>query len=95
MMLIWLYVNYIKNYSVIKKLDVLYYPRILIIILKRFEFKKQINKYIKFKLNNYLEFPFNLNLNELLYLNNFDNELSNIDYEYNLMGIIMHEGDQK
>ena len=70
--------NYVKNYSVNKKLDVLYYPRILIILLERFEFKKQINKYIKFKLNAYFEFPFSLNLNELLYINNSDNELSNI-----------------
>lgn len=70
--------KYVKKISCHKKIGYFIFPRILIILLKRFDFKNEINKY--FKLNNYFEFPFSLNLNKLLNINNSENNLSNIDY---------------
>ena len=60
-------------------------PNILVIALKRFEF--DYNTMLKYKLNNYFEFPFELNMKAFLM---DDNSETNTEYE--LLGITIHYG---
>ena len=62
-------------------------PNILVIILKRFEF--DYNAMVKYKLNKYFEFPFNLDMKEFLYE---DNKTKELNTEYELRGITIHFG---
>ena len=61
-------------------------PNILVIALKRFEF--DYDTMLKIKLNNYFEFPFELNMKNYLIEENSEN---NTDYE--LTGITIHDGE--
>ena len=59
-------------------------PNILVIVLKRFEFNYE--KMTKFKLNNYLEFPFELDMSDYLF------DTTENDTNYELTGITIHYG---
>ena len=58
-------------------------PKCLVIVLKRFDFDYE--RMIKFKNNDYYEFPMDINMKD--YTENKD-----IDYNYNLKGFIVHKG---
>ena len=73
----------------IKKMNNL--PKILIIVLKRLLYNKDITLN-KVKNNEYLEFPFALDLYNYNYLNDTNNLNNDIITEYNLNEIIIHEG---
>ena len=74
-----------------KQLKIKNMPNILVISLKRFDY--DYKKMIKFKLNSYFEFPFELNLSEfLLNQNNENAEKSNEDNLYELTGLTIHYG---
>jgi len=60
-------------------------PNILVICLKRFEFDYETM--LKYKLNKYFEFPFNLNLKDYMIENNTEQST-----EYELTGIVIHNG---
>ena len=60
-------------------------PNILVIALKRFEF--DYNTMLKYKLNDYFEFPFELDMKEFLM-----EDHSETNTEYELMGITIHYG---
>ena len=61
-------------------------PNFLVIALKRFEF--DYDTMLKYKLNNYFEFPFELNMKQYLLDKNSNNE----NTEYELSGITIHYG---
>ena len=87
-----------KKVDAIKRTSVKYLPRTLILVLKRFEFDYDTLQ--KFKLNNYCEFPEELNMKEYTqeYLDNKDcsepQEMNKPDnhYIYDLSGVIIHMG---
>lgn len=90
-----------KKVNAIRRTSLKSLPRTLILVLKRFEFDYDTSQ--KVKLNNYCEFPQDLNIKEFTqeYLNsleiqneeNYSNILKNDDfYEYNLTGAIIHMG---
>jgi len=62
------------------------YPRILVILLKRFKYNRDFNKIEK--INNFIEFPINLvfDIN-----NNSVSEINNHN-DYKLISIILHSG---
>ena len=60
-------------------------PNILVICLKRFEFDYETM--LKYKLNKYFEFPFNLNLKDYMIENHTEQST-----EYELTGIVIHNG---
>jgi uncharacterized UBP type Zn finger protein len=64
-------------------------PRMLIFVLKRFEF--DFNTMTRTKLNDYYEFPIELNMNKYTseYLNNKENINNNL---YKLKSIVIHQG---
>ena len=64
-------------------------PRMLIFVLKRFEF--DFNTMRRIKLNDYYEFPIELNMNKYTseYLNNIETKNNNI---YKLKSIVIHQG---
>ena len=83
-----------KKFPFIKEKNLIFLPKILIILLKRFTYNVETNDNINenIKLNNYFEFPLELSLN-----NDFDvirqtKEKIENNYKYNLFGIILHEG---
>ena len=61
-------------------------PNILVIALKRFEF--DYDTMMKIKLNNYFEFPFELNMKNYLIEEHKENNT-----EYELTGITIHDGE--
>ena len=69
-------------------------PRMLIFVLKRFEF--DFNTMTKIKVNDYYEFPFDLDMNKYTgdYINNQNSEDTNIkvDNTYKLKSIVIHQG---
>ena len=77
-----------------KQLKIKNLPNILFISLKRFDYDYRIMK--KFKLNNYFEFPFKLDMSEyLINSNNNDNNENNTNENnnlYELTGITIHYG---
>jgi ubiquitin C-terminal hydrolase len=60
-------------------------PKILVICLKRFEFDYETM--LKFKLNKYFEFPFQLNMKDYMIENHKEKNT-----EYDLTGIVVHNG---
>ena len=60
-------------------------PNILVISLKRFEFDYETM--LKFKLNKYFEFPFQLNMKDYMIENHTEKST-----EYDLTGIVVHNG---
>ena len=72
-----------KKLPAVKSQNFQMLPRILIFVLKRFEFN--YNTMQKFKINDYYEFPLELNMNKYVQ-ENTNNNL------YNLKGIIIHSG---
>ena len=60
-------------------------PNILVIVLKRFEF--DYDNMIKYKLNDYFQFPIELNMKDYLI-----EESKEKNFEYNLKGIVIHLG---
>ena len=78
-----------------KKLVIKTLPNILVISLKRFDYN--YTTMTKFKLNNYFEFPFELNLSEFAINNNKNNDIENLGNNnennlYELTGITIHYG---
>ena len=74
-----------------KKLKIKALPNILVISLKRFDY--DYRNMTKFKLNNYFEFPFELNMSEFLMNKNETQEKSeNQNTIYELTGITIHYG---
>ena len=67
-------------------------PRILIFVLKRFEFN--YNTMTKTKINDYYEFPLDLDMTKYTsdYLNNKDNYNSNNNNKYKLKSFVVHSG---
>ena len=65
-------------------------PNILIFTLKRFEF--DMESMLRYKLNDYFEFPLDLDLQKYTstYLKN--NEDQSSEYKYRLCGILVHSG---
>ena len=79
-----------KKFPFIKEKNLVFLPKIHIILLKRFTYNVETNENIK--LNNYFEFPLELSLN-----NDFDvirqtKEKIENNYKYNLFGIILNKG---
>ena len=72
-----------KKVQAEKKTYIQKLPKCLVIVLKRFDFDYE--KMIKYKNNDYYEFPFEINMNE--YTENKEK-----DYIYNLKGFIVHKG---
>ena len=62
-------------------------PRILIFVLKRFEFN--YNTMQKFKINDYYEFPMELNMDKYVQKTNSNNNINNL---YKLKSIVVHSG---
>ena len=78
-----------------KKLVMKTLPNILVISLKRFDYN--YTTMTKFKLNNYFEFPFELDLSEFTINNNKNNDIENLGNNnennlYELTGITIHYG---
>ena len=74
-----------------KKLKLKSLPNILVISLKRFDY--DYRTMTKFKLNNYFEFPFELNISEFLIQENESSEKNGNDNNlYELTGITIHYG---
>ena len=74
-----------------KKLKLKTLPNILVISLKRFDYN--YSNMSKFKLNNYFEFPFELNMSEFLINKNESSEKGdNKNSLYDLKGITIHYG---
>ena len=63
-------------------------PRILTFVLKRFEFN--YNTMQKYKINDYYEFPLELNMNKYVQR---DNNNINTNYLYKLKSIVIHSGN--
>ena len=72
-----------------KKIKLKTLPNILVISLKRFDY--DYKTMTKFKLNNYFEFPFELNMSEFL-INKNESEEKNKNNLYELTGITIHYG---
>ena len=75
-----------------KKLRIKTLPNILVISLKRFDY--DYKSMTKFKLNNYFEFPFELDISDYL-INNKNNDIENNENKndlYELTGITIHDG---
>ena len=77
-----------------KKLGIKTLPNILVISLKRFDYN--YTTMTKFKLNNYFEFPFELDISEFI-INNNNNDMENSENcnennVYELTGITIHYG---
>ena len=78
-----------------KKLGIKILPNILVISLKRFDYN--YTTMTKFKLNNYFEFPFELDISEFIINNNKNNDIENSESSnrnnvYELTGITIHYG---
>ena len=74
-----------------KKLKIKALPNILVISLKRFDY--DFKNMTKFKLNNYFEFPFELNMSEfLMNKNETSDKTNNKNCIYELTGITIHYG---
>ena len=74
-----------------KKLKLKALPNILVISLKRFDY--DYRNMSKFKLNNYFEFPFELNMSEfLINKNETSKQIDNNNSLYELTGITIHYG---
>jgi len=78
-----------------KKLGIKILPNILVISLKRFDYN--YTTMTKFKLNNYFEFPFELDMSEFIINNNKNNDIDNSESIngnniYELTGITIHYG---
>jgi ubiquitin carboxyl-terminal hydrolase 9/24 len=73
-------------------------PRVLVLVLKRFDF--DYDEMIKLKVNDYCEFPFELDMKPYTqeYLHSKENEGAEVKfksdeyYKYNLRGVIIHTG---
>ena len=78
-----------KKIPAIKNLDFKTLPRVLMIVLKRFEF--DYSKMTRYKLNDYFEFPLELDMNK--YTNDYiNNKNTNINNKYFLRGVVIHSG---
>jgi len=79
-----------------KQLKIKNLPNILVISLKRFDYDYRTMR--KFKLNNFFEFPFELDISEFLLNSNNNNEVVNTENNinennlYELTGITIHYG---
>ena len=64
-------------------------PRMLMFVLKRFEFNFETMK--KIKINDYYEFPLELDMNKYTdeYINNKNDKQNN---KYNLKAVVVHQG---
>ena len=78
-----------KKFSALKNQDFNTLPRILIFVLKRFEF--DYNKLIRYKINDYFEFPLELDMNKYTsdYINKKNTKVNN---KYSLKGVVIHSG---
>ena len=78
-----------KKMPAIKSQNFKTLPRMLIFVLKRFEF--DFNTMSRIKLNDYYEFPIDLDMNKYTgeYLNNKGSDINN---KYKLKSIVIHQG---
>ena len=77
-----------KKIPAVKSQNFQVLPRILIFVLKRFEFN--YNTMQKYKINDYYEFPLELNMDKYVQR---DNESNNYNNLYKLKGIVIHSGN--
>jgi len=78
-----------KKFSALKNQDFNTLPRILIFVLKRFEF--DYNKLTRYKINDYFEFPLELDMNR--YTSDYINKkITNVNNKYSLKGVVIHSG---
>ena len=83
-----------KKIPAIKHQNFKILPRMLIFVLKRFQFN--YNTMTKIKINDYYEFPIDLDMTNYTsdYLNNKDNfDKSKVNNMYKLKGIVVHSGN--
>ena len=79
-----------KKFSALKNQDFNTLPRILIFVLKRFEF--DYNKLTRYKINDYFEFPLELDMNK--YTSDYINKKNtNMNNKYSLKGVVIHSGN--
>jgi len=79
-----------KKFSALKNQDFNTLPRILIFVLKRFEF--DYNKLTRYKINDYFEFPLELDMNK--YTSDYINKKNtNANNKYSLKGVVIHSGN--
>ena len=78
-----------KKFPAIKSQSFNKLPRILMFVLKRFEFN--YDKMKKIKINDYYEFPLELDMNKYTYeyINNKDDKINN---KYILKSVVVHQG---
>ena len=78
-----------KKFIALKNQDFNTLPRILIFVLKRFEF--DYNKMTRYKINDYFEFPLELDMNKYTsdYINKNNTKVNN---KYSLRGVVIHSG---
>ena len=75
-----------------KQLTIYNLPRILVVLLKRFDYNEDLN--INYKLNKFFEFPFILDFREILQnINEISSASNNNDFIYDLKSIIIHSGE--
>ena len=77
-----------KKIPAVKSQNFQILPRILTFVLKRFEFN--YNTMQKFKINDYYEFPLELNMNK--YVQKDNNVIGSNNYLYKLKSIVIHSG---
>ena len=79
---------YKKKFNAKKYIFFENYPRYFVIILKHFKFNKELN--IIQKINDYIEYPQELNLNNINNINKNDT-----DNNYELISVVFHSGNHK
>jgi ubiquitin carboxyl-terminal hydrolase 9/24 len=87
-----------KKVNTLKRQCIYKLPRVLVLVLKRFDF--DYDEMIKLKVNDYCEFPIELDMKPYTqeYLHSKENEGADVKfksddyYKYNLRGVIIHTG---
>jgi ubiquitin C-terminal hydrolase len=78
-----------KKFAANKNQDFNTLPRVLMFVLKRFEF--DYNKMIRYKINDYFEFPLELDMNK--YTSDYiTGKNKNMNNKYLLRGVVIHSG---
>jgi len=82
----------LKKCKTFKQLTIYNFPRILVVLLKRFDYNEDLN--INYKLNKFFYFPFILDFREILQnINEISSASNNNDFIYDLKSIIIHSGE--
>ena len=98
-MMIMKFANYFIGYRTPEVItgigSILELPKTLIFVLNRFEF--DYNSMTKTKLNDYYEFPIDLDMQKYTtdFLNNTGNKADNKEFLYKLKSVVIHSGNSE